>query len=102
MSDPEVKNLRDRERKDRKLIERAAQALAEIDRAQGLTGEQADVLTSLRIRLEGKERARLEDLIATTEDISGSRDLGDLVSGGEPKPATDWPTIEEKKRDWPG
>nr|MBA3431013.1 hypothetical protein [Actinomycetota bacterium] len=84
MGDSELEKLRDKERNDRKLIERAAQALAEIDRVQGLTAQQADVLTALRIRVEGKERARLEDLIATTEDISGGRDLGDLLEGGKP------------------
>lgn len=102
MGDSELEKLRDKERNDRKLIERAAQALAEIDRVQGLTAQQADVLTALRIRVEGKERARLEDLIATTEDISGGRDLGDLLEGGKPQPKSDWPTVEEKKRDWPG
>lgn len=102
MAQDEVARLRQRERSDRKLIERAAQALAEIDRAQGLSDENADVLAALRIRLEGKERASLEDLLSTAGDISGKRDLGDVLSGEAGSKPPDWPTVEEKKRDWPG
>ena len=101
MTEDDVKKLRDQERKDRKLIDRAARALAEIDRSTGLSDEHADVLTALRIRIEGKERASLEDLIATTGDISGKRDLGEVLSnpGGS---KSDWPSVEDKKKEWPG
>jgi hypothetical protein len=101
MSEEELKKLRERERKDRKLIDRAARVLAEIDRAEGLSDEHADVLAALRIRLEGKARASLEDLIATTGEISGKKDLGDVLSdpGGS---KSDWPTVEDKKKEWPG
>lgn len=101
MTDDELKRLRDLERKDRKLIDRAARALAEIDRSAGLSDEQADVLAALRIRVEGKERASLEDLIATTGEISGKRDIGEVLSdpGGS---KSDWPTVEDKKKEWPG
>lgn len=101
MADEELKRLRQQARDDRKLIERAAQALAEVDRAQGLSDESADVLTALRIRLEGKPRASLEDLFATTADLGGGKDLGDALATPETKDA-DWPVVEEKKRDWPG
>ena len=61
MSDDEMKQLREQARSDRKLIRRAEQVLAEIDRGPGLSNEQADVLAALRIRLEGKPRqVRLE------------------------------------------
>lgn len=101
MPDEELKRLREQAREDRKLIERAAQALAEVDRAQGLSNENADVLTALRIRLEGKPRASLEDLLATTADLGGGKDLGDVLATPEEK-GTDWPVVEEKKKDWPG
>ncbi len=100
MSDEELGRLRQQARSDRKLMRQAAEALAEIDRSQGLIDRHADVLTALRIRLEGKERASLEDLLTTTQDIGGKRDLGEVLGGGE-GPKSDWPTVEEKKRDWP-
>ena len=100
MADDELKAFREQVRRDRELMRRAAEALAEIDRAQGLADVHADVLTALRIRVEGKERASLEDLLTTTGDISGKRDLGDVLGqSGDSK--SEWPSIEEKKRDWP-
>jgi hypothetical protein len=101
MSDAEVKRLRDQVAEDRKLIERAESALGEIDRTHGLVGRHADVLAALRIRLEGRERASLEDLLSAAGDISGKRDLGDILGRGDEK-AQDWPEVKEKKRDWPG
>lgn len=102
MSDEEIARLRDDIRSDRKLIQSAADALAEIDRGPGLTDRHADVLAALRIRLEGKERAKLEDLLSAAGDIGGQRDLGDVLATGETKPASEWPDVEEQKRDWPG
>ena len=102
MTDEEIAALRKQARDDRKLLQRAADALAHIDRTAGLNDEDADVLAALRIRLEGKERASLEDLMSVTGDISGKRDLGDVLSGPPEPSATDWPTIEDKKKDWPG
>jgi hypothetical protein len=96
----EISRLRARVREDRKLLRRAADALAEIHRAEGLSDEHADVLASLRIRLEGKTRASLEDLLTATGDISGRRDLGDVL--GDTGPRSEWPSVEEKKREWPG
>jgi hypothetical protein len=97
----ELKRLRDQARRDRKLFERAALALAEIDRTTGLSDEQADVLAALRIRVEGRERASLEDLLSAAGDVGGRGPLEDALSG-EDEPDPDWPTIREKKRDWPG
>jgi hypothetical protein len=97
----ELKRLRDQARRDRKLFERAALALAEIDRTTGLSDEQADVLAALRIRVEGRERASLEDLLSAAGDVGGRRPLEDALPG-EDEPESDWPTIREKKRDWPG
>lgn len=100
MTGHDIEALRAQIKKDRELIERAAVVLGEIDRADGLSGPQADVLAALRIRLEGKARGSLEDLISAAGDISSKKDLGDILSSGEPK-TTDWPVIEEKKKDWP-
>ncbi len=100
MGADEIEKLREQARADRKLMQRAAQALAEIDRAQGLSDEHADVLAALRIRIEGKERASLEDLLSATGDI-GKKDLGEVLDGGG-EGSSEWPTLEEKKRDWPG
>jgi hypothetical protein len=97
----EIEQLKEQRRSDRKLIGRAAQVLAEIDRGPGLSDEHAEVLIALRIRLEGKERAKLEDLMAVSGEVKGQKDLGDLM--GEPEEGkSDWPVVEEKKRDWPG
>jgi hypothetical protein len=103
MADDEKKRLEEQVREDRKLIRRAEQALAEVDRGPGLSNEQADVLAALRIRLEGKPRKSLDDLLTAAGDISGKKkSLEDLVAGGEEGRAGDWPDIEEKKKDWPG
>ncbi|MDQ3646371.1 MAG: hypothetical protein M3345_05475 [Actinomycetota bacterium] len=102
MSDDEVKRLTEQARQDRKLFERAAQALAEIDRANGLTDQQADVLAALRIRVEGKERASLDELLTTTGSIAGKRDLGDVLGGADKPPAEGWPEVKDEKKDWPG
>jgi hypothetical protein len=36
-----------------------------------------------------------------TGDISGKRDLSDTLSAPQKK-KSDWPEIEEQKKDWPG
>lgn len=97
----ELKQLREQAKADRKLMEEAAQVLAEIDRASGLRDDQADVLVALRIRIEGKERGSLEDLLSTASDIGDKKDLGDVLVGGDEPKETAWPEVEEKKRDWP-
>jgi hypothetical protein len=100
MSHDELKRLRDEARADRKLIQRAADALAELHRSQGLSDEHADVLAALRIRLEGRSRASLDDLLSAAGNIGPKQGLEDVV-GGKPK-SSEWPEVEEKKRDWPG
>ena len=98
-----AKELQKQAKDDRKLISRAADVLGEIDRNDGLSDEHADVLAALRIRIEGKPRKSLDDLLTAAGPIAGKKDLGDVLGGGAPNPAdTGWPVIEEKKRDWPG
>jgi hypothetical protein len=103
MSDDELSRLRRQLREDLKLIKRAEQALAEIDRGPGLSDENADVLAALRIRIEGKERATLDDLLTAAGDVGSTKDIGSFLhERAEKKPTADWPEIEEEKRDWPG
>jgi hypothetical protein len=99
--DDKLKQLQDQVKEDRKLIRKAADTLAEIGRNEGLSDEHADVLTALRIRLEGKKRASLDELLTVTKDIAGKKDLGDVLSRADSS-AGAWPVVEEKKRDWPG
>ena len=101
MTEDELEQLRQQAKSDRKLIQDAANVLGEIDRGPGLSGPHADVLAALRIRLEGKARKSLDELISAAGDISSKKDLGDILAPDEPK-NTDWPVVEEKKREWPG
>jgi len=102
MGDDEVQRLREQVRQDRKLIQRAADVLGEIDRGPGLAAEHADVLAALRIRVEGKARKSLDELLTAAGPLSGKKDLGEVLGGADTKSSTDWPVVEEKKRDWPG
>jgi hypothetical protein len=104
MTEEELAASQKQAKEDRKLLQRAEQVLGEIDRASGLTNEQADVLAALRIRIEGKPRGSLEDLLSVTGDISGKRDLGAALTDAEAKPmaADEWPEVVDKKKDWPG
>ena len=102
MSDSdELKRLQQQIREDRKLIKKAADAMGEIHRGPGLSDEHADVLAALRIRLEGKERASLEDLLTATGD-AGKKDLTDALGSADSGSGSEWPEVEEKKKDWPG
>ena len=101
MSEDELQALRKQEREDKKLIRRAADALAQIDRGAAFDDEHADVLAALRIRLEGKPRASLEDLMSVTGDMTGKKDLGSVLEGADEPSETEWPVVEDKKRDWP-
>jgi len=102
MSDDELGRLRRQSREDLRLIKRAEQALGEIDRGPGISDEQADVLAALRIRIEGKERASLDDLLTAAGDVGSTRDIGSFLKEGEKRSTADWPEIEEERRDWPG
>jgi hypothetical protein len=102
MTEDEIKRLQDQARDDRKLLRKAEETLAEIDRNDGLSDEHADVLAAIRIRLEGKPRKSLDDLLTAAGDISGKKDLGDALSGAEEGGSKEWPVIEEKKKEWPG
>jgi hypothetical protein len=100
----ELQKLRAQAKEDRKLIQKAERVLGEIDRGPGLRADQADVLAALRIRLEGKERKSLEDLLTAAGDIGAKKDLGSALTDAEgvTSDTGDWPVVEDKKKDWPG
>lgn len=109
MTDDEISKLETRLKEaraqaaaDRKLIRQAADVLGEINRGPGLADVHADVLAALRIRLEGKPRASLDDLLSAAGDIKGAKgkELGDLLDGPAKK-KTGWPEVKEEKKDWP-
>src|ERR687891_2702224 len=102
MSEDEIGRLRRQLREDLKLIKRAEQVLGEIDRGPGLSDEHADVLTALRIRIEGKERATLDDLLSAAGDVGSTRDIGSFFKKGGEKAPFGWAGIQEGKRDWAG
>lgn len=102
MSDDELKKWQEQQREDRRLIQRAADVLAEISRGPGLEDHQAEVLAALRIRLEGKPRGSLEDLLAAAGNLKSRGDLAEALGSADKPEQTEWPEIEEKKKDWPG
>lgn len=82
------------DKSDLDLMQRAADALAEIDRTSGLDDRHADVLTALRIRLEGGPRKSLEEMLKATEGMKGPKmpepkpkgpGLDDLMAAPEKK-----------------
>jgi hypothetical protein len=89
---------------DRELLRRAELALTQLNNRHGLEPDQSATLTAIRLRLEGKSRASLDDLLDAGKDLGG-KDLGgkdplaeamtrrrqgasfdDLVAGAEQKP----------------
>jgi hypothetical protein len=84
---------------DRELLERAELALTQLNNRHGLEPDQSATLTAIRLRLEGKSRASLDDLLAAGKDVGGKDPLteamtrrqqgpsfDDLVAGAERKP----------------
>jgi len=71
---------------DRELLERAEAALTQLNNRYGLEPDQAATLTAIRLRLEGKPRASLEDLLEAGKDLGGHR-LDELLRRKEQKPS---------------
>ena len=84
---------------DRELLERAELALTQLNNRHGLETGQSATLTAIRLRLEGKSRASLDDLLDAGKDLGGKDPLteamtrrqqgpnfDDLVAGAERKP----------------
>jgi hypothetical protein len=87
---------------DDELLRQAEAALAEIDRAQGLSDEHADVLAALRIRLHGAPRESLDELMKAAGSLKGKR------SFEEARPTQAKGSFEDvlhkppRKPEWPG
>jgi hypothetical protein len=84
---------------DRELLRRAELALTQLNNRHGLEPDQSSTLTAIRLRLEGKSRASLDDLLTAGKDLGGKDPLteamtqrrqapsfDDLVAGAEQKP----------------
>jgi hypothetical protein len=86
---------------DRELLTRAELALTQLNNRHGLETDQSATLTAIRLRLEGKSRASLDDLLVAGKDLGdGGNDplteaitrrqqapsFDDLVAGAEQKP----------------
>jgi hypothetical protein len=84
---------------DRELLRRAELALSQLNNRHGLEPDQSSTLTAIRLRLEGKSRASLDDLLTAGKDLGGKDPLteamtrrrqapsfDDLVAGAEQKP----------------
>jgi hypothetical protein len=84
---------------DRELLKRAELALTQLNNRHGLEPDQSATLTAIRLRLEGKSRASLDDLLTAGKDVGGKDPLDeattrrqqgpsfdDLVAGAERKP----------------
>jgi hypothetical protein len=83
---------------DRELLTRAELALTQLNNRHGLEPDQSATLTAIRLRLEGKSRASLDDLLTAGKDLGkdplaeamARRQQGpsfeDLVAGTEKKP----------------
>jgi hypothetical protein len=84
---------------DRELLQRAELALTQLNNRHGLEPDQSATLTAIRLRLEGKSRANLDDLLDAGKDLGGKDPLAeamqrrrqgpsfdDLVAGAEQRP----------------
>jgi hypothetical protein len=72
---------------DRRLLERAELALTQLHTQFGLSTEQSATLTAIRLRLEGKARASLEDLLDAGKDLGGKDPLAEALRGKPSKPS---------------
>ena len=74
---------------DRELLARAELALTQLNTQHGLSPEQSATLTAIRLRLEGKERASLEDLLVAGRDLGGRDALAEALRGPREDPSFD-------------
>lgn len=72
---------------DEQLLRRAELALTQLNNAHGLAPDQSATLAAIRLRLEGKERASLEDLLTAGKDFTGSDPLTEAVNRPRQRPS---------------
>jgi hypothetical protein len=65
---------------DRELLVRAELTLSQLNNAHGLDPDQSATLTAIRLRLEGKQRASLNDLLSAGKDLRGKDQLDEALS----------------------
>jgi len=72
---------------DRQLLARAELALTQLNNRHGLEPDQSATLTAIRLRLEGKSRASLDDLLDAGKDLGGKDPLADALNRPQRKPS---------------
>jgi hypothetical protein len=72
---------------DHELLARAELALTQLNSQHGLAPDQSATLTAIRLRLEGKARASLDDLLDAGRDLGGKDPLADAMRRGQPRPS---------------
>ena len=91
----------DGSREDLRLIRRAEEVLAELDRNQGLSPEHASVLAALRIRIHGAPRKSLDDVIQAAGDIKGKVSLEDVEIKKREGSLEDILNKPPERKEWP-
>ena len=74
---------------DRELLTRAELALTQLNNRHGLEPDQSATLTAIRLRLEGKSRASLEDLLTAGRDLGGKDPLTEAMTRRRQGPSFD-------------
>jgi hypothetical protein len=74
---------------DRELLRRAELALTQLNNRHGLEPDQSATLTAIRLRLEGKSRASLDDLLVAGKDLGGKDPLTEAMTGRRRGPSFD-------------
>jgi hypothetical protein len=74
---------------DRELLVRAERALRQVNNRHGLEADQSATLTAIRLRLEGKSRASLDDLLVAGKDLGGKDPLTEAMTRRQQSPSFD-------------
>jgi hypothetical protein len=83
--------------RDTELLRRAELALTQLHNRHGLEADQAATLTAIRLRLEGRERASLEDLLRAGKDVAERDPLADALGRGPTAPSLE-DAVERSRR----
>ena len=82
---------------DRELLRRAELALSQLNNRHGLEPDQSATLTAIRLRLEGKSRASLDDLLDAGKDLGGKDPLAEAMTRRQGASFDDLVTRAERK-----
>ena len=74
---------------DRELLARAELALTQLNNRHGLETDQSATLTAIRLSLEGRSRASLDDLLVAGKDLGGPDPLSEAVTRRQQGPSFD-------------